>query len=277
VNRRGSFTTTATSEIKFIRTEGIGRTEMNSDKVRLYRKFAYLLKRRYPYLKIYLDYESGFLRRILEPKFLYITKSKYEFNVIFTYRRYENIEEIGLNKFKPEDHDLLVDSYKYHDQDEINKSLLPYFEKIHFSSIIYSKVNNNRNQSDDEKLLENTDQINFGTDLINFANSVLLQSALTIFAPEEKFDGIAQGDIQVFGTDMIGMINFISKYAFATDSNFLNDKVINDLNSEWGEELIELVFKRALYINHEVKDHFSQWRMDAYIDGDDKMLFLLKC
>ena len=77
-----------------IQTEGIGRTEMNSNKVRLYRKFAYLLKRRYPYLNIYLDYESGFLRRILEPKFLYITKSKHEFNVLFTYRRYENIEEI---------------------------------------------------------------------------------------------------------------------------------------------------------------------------------------
>jgi hypothetical protein len=250
---------------------------MNSAKVRIYRKFAYILKRRYPYLKIYLDYDSGLLRRILEPKFLYITKSNHTFNAIFTYRRYENIEEIGLNKFKPENHDLLVDSYMYHDQAEINKSLLPYFGAIHFSNIIYFKVNKSRNlYDDDENLLENSDQINFGVDLINFVNCVLLQSALNLFAPEEKFDGITESDIKAFGTDMIDMISFTSKYLYAADSSFLNDKVVSDLNYEWGEELIELIVQRALCINHAVKDHFSQWRMDAYIDGDDKMLWLLK-
>ena len=140
MNLRGSFTTAVVRKTKFTQTGNIGRIEMNSAKVRIYRKFAYILKRRYPYLKIYLDYDSGLLRRILEPKFLYITKSNHTFNAIFTYRRYENIEEIGLNKFKPENHDLLVDSYMYHDQAEINKSLLPYFGAIHFSNIIYFMV-----------------------------------------------------------------------------------------------------------------------------------------
>ena len=250
---------------------------MNSDKVRLYRKFAYLLKRRYPYLNIYLDYESGFLRRILEPKFLYITKSRHEFNVIFTYRRYENIEEIGLNKFNPENHELLVDSYIYHDQVEINKSLLPYFKKIHFSEIIYSKVNKIRSLFDeDENLLEDKDQDNFDMNLIKFVNSVLLQSSLTIYAQEEKFDGIAESDLEAYGTDMIDMIKFLSKYSYAASSNFVDDKVISDLNSEWGEDLIELIFQRALIFHNCIDDHFSKWRMDAYLDGDNKMLWLLK-
>jgi hypothetical protein len=250
---------------------------MNSDKVRFYRGFAYTLKRRYPHLKIYLDVDSGFLRQIIEPKYLYITKSNYQFNAIFTYRRYANIAEMGLNKFNPKDHDLLFDGYMPHEKFEINKSLLPYFKETHFSEIIYSKVDKHRRLYDDnEDLLEDKDQINFDMDLIKFVNSVLLQSALGIYAPEESFNGVAKSDLEVYGTDMYEMIKFLSNYSFAANSNFMNDKVILDLNYHWGEDMIELIIQRSLSFHGYVNDHFLQWRMDAYVDGDDIMLSLLR-
>jgi hypothetical protein len=74
---------------------------------------------------------------------------------------------------------------------------------------------------------------------------------------------------------MFDMIKFLSKYSYAIDSNLESDKVIIDLNDEWGEELIELIIKRASSYHYYVKDHFSQWRMDSYLDGEDKMLWLL--
>jgi hypothetical protein len=256
---------------------GIGGTKMNSDKARFYKKFAYILKRRYPLLKIYLDIDSGFLRRIVEPKYLYLTKSNNQFNAIFTYRRYENITEIGLNKFNPKDHELLLDSFIYHDKAEIDKSLLPYFPELHFSKIIHSKINKDRCLYDDDgNLLENKDEDLFGSDLIKFINITLLQSSLKIHSPEENFYEITESDLEAYGTDMFDMINFLSKYSYAIDSDLESKKVIIDLNDEWGEELIELIIKRASSYHYYVKDHFLQWRMDSYLDGEDKMLWLLK-
>lgn len=250
---------------------------MNSDKARFYKRFAYILKRRYPLLKIYLDIDSGFLRRIMEPKYLYITKLNNQFNAIFAYCRYENISEIGLNKFNPKNHELLLDCFIRHDEAEINKSLLPYFSELHFSKIIYSKVNKDRCLYDgDGNLLEDKDEDFFGADLIQFINIILLQSSLAIHAPEENFFGITGSDLEAYGIDMLDMIKFLSKYSYAVDSDLGSDKVILDLNYEWGEELIELIIKRSLSFNHYVKDHFSQLRMDAYLDGEDKMLWLLK-
>ncbi len=201
----------------------------------------------------------------------------YQFNAIFTYRRYENIAEIGLNKFNQKDHELLLDSFIYHDEAEISKSLLPYFSKLHFSGIMHSKVNKYRCLYDeDENLLENNDVDFFGADLIQFINIVLLQSSLAIHSPEENFDGITESDLEIYGTDMFDMIKFLSKYSYAADSDLACDRVIIDLNGEWGEELIELIIKRSSSYHRHVKEHFSQWRMDAYLDGEDNILRLLK-
>lgn len=219
---------------------------MNSDKVRSYKRFAYILKRRYPLLKIYLDIDSGFLRRIMEPKYLYITKFNNQFNAIFTYCRYENISEIGLNKFNPKNHELLLDCFIRYDKAEIDKALLPYFAKLHFSKIIHSKINKDRCLHDEDgNLLENKDEDLFGADLIQFINIVLLQSSLTIHSPEENFYEITESDLEAYGTDMFDMIKFLSKYSYSADSDLGSDKVILDLNDEWGGELIELIIKRV--------------------------------
>ncbi len=147
---------------------------------------------------------------------------------------------------------------------------------MHFSKIIHSKINKDRCLYDEDgNLLENKDEDLFGSDLIKFINITLLQSSLGMHFPEENFDGIAESDLEAYGADMFDMIKFLSKYSYAIDSNLESDKVIIDLNDEWGEELIELIIKRASSYHYYGKDHFSQWRMDSYLDGEDKMLWLL--
>jgi hypothetical protein len=124
--------------------------------------------------------------------------------------------------------------------------------------------------------LKNTDEDLLGANLIKFINIILLQSSLAIHSPEENFDNITESDLEAHGAEIFDMIKFLSKYSYAANHDLASDKVIIDLNGEWGEELIELIIKRASSYHYYVKDHFSQWRMDAYLDGEDKMLWLLK-
>ncbi len=242
-----------------------------------YRKFAYELKREYPYLRVIFDYGSGVLGRILEPKNLFITKRNVHVSAIFTYREFEFLELIVADSLSNKNHELLLDScFFQHDWEEINSSLLPYFHQLHFSKLIIDKVNSSRFLRDEDGEMLNCQDIeDFGSDLVSVVNKRLFEM-LAYQITRKKFTLTDDDDVHAFGDDFFAAINQIGAYAsFNLGANIESDSFLLSIAENFGEDLVELVCERAWSMDYHIREHFQLWIRDAFMEGDTKALRFL--
>lgn len=241
-----------------------------------YRKFAYELKREYPYLRVIFDYGSGVLGRILEPKNLFITKRNSHISAFFTYRDFEFLELIEADVLSNKKHEILLQSCYQHDWEEIHSSLLPYFHDLHFSKLIIDKVDNSRFLRDEEGEMLNCQDIeDFGSDLVSVVNKRLFEM-LAYQITRKKFT-LTDDDVHAFGEDFFAAINQIGAYAsFNLGANIESDSFFLSIAENFGEDLVELVCERAWSMDYHIREHFQLWIRDAFMEGDTKALRFLE-
>lgn len=241
-----------------------------------YRKFAYELKREYPYLWLIFDYGSGVLGRFLEPKNLFITKRHAHISAIFTYRDFESLGLIEADSVSNKKHELLLQSCYEHDWEEINESLLPYFDELHFSRLILKSVDDGRFVRDDDgEIINCPDNENFGDDLVSVVNKRLFE--ILIFQIErKKFTFTDDDDIRTYGEDLFAAINQIGPYAsFNLGASIDSDSFLQTIAETFGEDLVELICERAKSMDYLIREHFQLWVRDAFMGGDTRALRFL--
>jgi hypothetical protein len=235
---------------------------MNKEILEL-RKLAFLIKREYPAIRIFLGSKNDLLGKLISPKRLFITKQKHRFNAIFTYRRYENIQDFGGSDFNIDEHELIFSSYL--NWKEIQETLNPYFNEIGFPKVIIEKVNKSRvniGSSEDENDTVETDIDAWGADLVGVVNNRLFElHSFNIL--KREFNFTTQDDIRAFGMDLFDVIQKICMHVgFVQNFNFIeSDWLKNDVTA-FGEELIGMIVDRSVHFRYEILEHFDEFIRD---------------
>ena len=248
---------------------------MNKEIIEL-RKLAFRIKREYPVIKILFDSKNDLLSKLISPKRLFITKQKHRFNAIFTYRRYENIQDFGGSSFNIDEHKLILSSYLFHDWKEIQETLNPYFNEIGFPKAIIEKVNKSRfniGSSEDEKDGFDLDVDDWGDDLVGVINNRLFElHSFNIL--KREFNFTTQDDIRAFGIDLFEVIQKICMHVgFVQNFNFIESDFLKNDVAAFGEELIGMIVDRSVHFRYEILEHFDEFIRDRYLDGDDHALW----
>lgn len=238
-----------------------------------YRKFAYELKREYPYLWVVFDHGNGVLGRLMNPKNLFITRRGKFISAIFTYRNFEFLELIEADRLSNKNHELIHESYREHFWDEINLVLLPYFNELHFSRFILKNVDDSRYiRNEDGERINCPDSEDFGEDLVSVVNKRLFE-ILTFQITRKNFTLIDDDDVRAFGEDLFDVINQIGAYAsFNLGASTKSDSYLQSIAENFGEDLVELICDRAKTMDNLIREHFQLWVRDAVTGGDIRAL-----
>jgi hypothetical protein len=226
-----------------------------------YRALAYKLFKEYPELELVFDEEKSIFSKFSVPNNIFITKTDNDFFAIFTSKEFAKISTIDKHSGLRENHQPLYIGYKvYHEFSSMQEALFPYFDRIHVSRYLINKFA--------RQYKSYSDRDNFGNNIIEVINKFIYE-AIHNNKKHTKITLLNDDDLAIFGTNLFSSIaDIVAIAVFDRDSKYILENQYEFYISEWGEEMVEMIRKRAEIFNSLINDHFNDAeKMEIILKG----------
>ena len=218
---------------------------------------AFLVKRIFPDLFVYIKTPKGVLNKLILPKHLFFFKTdRLEMGLIFYYAKFENLKNIYFDAIGvPKT--LIWEGYtagEYTPHD-INGEVLPiikqYASRMHYSFHLLSELNDGELISE---IFEEDADI-FGIDFIQMVNIIAMQEI-----SKAKFRDYLEHEtadlIELYGEDLINFVKLMVRVSCIGD--FQASLQISEMIEDFGLDMAELIARAAGQVNLRLIDHFSE-------------------